>query len=213
MKFFASGLLFDNDGVLVDSMPAAISCWKQWATEFGQEGFDVSEHAGRRAQDMVLEMVGPELFDVANARIDQLELDTAHETIPLPGAYDLLHSLPAGIWTVCTSANPNLGKARLQAAGLPIPAQLVTAWDVERGKPAPDPYLLGAERLGFDIADCVVFEDAVAGVEAGIEAGAGLVVGVSVHALASEADIVIRDLSGITFDGDVLVIPDQLRLR
>jgi sugar-phosphatase len=162
---------------------------------------------------MVLEQVGPELFETANARIDQLELDSAGATVPLPGAHELLHSMPLGIWTVCTSANPNLGKARLAAAGLPIPPQLVTAWDVERGKPHPDPYLLGAERLGFAPEDCVVFEDAVAGVEAGIEAGAGLVIGVSEHALASAADIVIRDLTGITFDGEVLVIPDKNRLR
>jgi sugar-phosphatase len=72
---------------------------------------------------------------------------------------------------------------------------------------------LGAERLGFDPADCVVFEDAIAGVEAAIEAGVSLVIGVSERALASEADIVIKDLSGITFDGEVLFIPDKSRLR
>jgi sugar-phosphatase len=90
---------------------------------------------------------------------------------------------------------------------------LVTANHVERGKPHPDPYLLGAERLGFDPADCVVFEDAVAGAQAAIEAGVGLVVGVSEFALATEADIVVRDLTGITFDGEVLFIPDKNRLR
>lgn len=213
MKFFASGLLFDNDGVLVDSMPAAIACWNQWAQEFGQHGFDVRNHAGRRAQDMVLELVGEQLFEEANNRINQLELDLAHETIPLPGAADLLASLKPGFWTVCTSANPHLGRARLSAAGLPVPEQLVTAWDVERGKPHPDPYLLGAQRLGFDISDCVIFEDAPAGVEAGIEAGAGLIIGVSRHALASNADIVVNDLTGITFDGETLFIPDKGRLR
>ena len=83
----------------------------------------------------------------------------------------------------------------------------------KQGKPFPDPYLLGAERLGFDPSDCVVFEDAIAGVQAGIEAGAGLVVGVSVRALESDADIVIEDLTGITFDGEVLFIPDNSRLR
>jgi sugar-phosphatase len=90
---------------------------------------------------------------------------------------------------------------------------LVTGDDVKQGKPFPDPYLLGAERLGFDPSDCVVFEDAIAGVQAGIEAGAGLVVGVSVRALESDADIVIEDLTGITFDGEVLFIPDKSRLR
>jgi sugar-phosphatase len=101
----------------------------------------------------------------------------------------------------------------LAAAGIPIPAELVTADDVANGKPHPDPYLLGAERLGLDPADCVVFEDAAAGCEAAITAGVGLVVGVSEKALETNADIVVRDLTGITFDGDELVIPDKNRLR
>ena len=214
MKFFASGLLFDNDGVLVDSHGAANAAWSQWASEFAPNfKWDVPENAGVRAEDKVREHVTPELFEIANNRINELEQLSAGETIALPGAVELLTSLIAGTWTVCTSANANLGKARLQAAGLPLPAQLVTGDDVKRGKPFPDPYLLGAERLGFEPVDCVVFEDAPAGVEAGIEAGAGLVIGVGKVALKSEADIVIKDLSGITFDGEVLFIPDSSRLR
>jgi sugar-phosphatase len=206
------GLLFDNDGVLVDSHPAAKAAWDQWSTEYGQD-FDIDQNAGRRAQDLVLAMVGPELFKVANDRINQLEQDTAHETVPLGGAEDLLHSLTPGTWTVCTSANKNLGRARLAAAGLPIPAELVTADDVERGKPNPDPYLLGAKRLGFNPTECVVFEDAEAGVQAGKSAGVRMVIGVSERALETTADIVIRDLSGINFVSGQLYIPDQNRLR
>jgi sugar-phosphatase len=214
LKFFASGLLFDNDGVLVDSHQAANVAWSQWATEFAPSfKWDVPENAGVRAEDKVREHVGPELFEIANNRINELEQLSAGETVALPGSVELLTSLIAGTWTVCTSANANLGRARLQAAGLPIPTQLVTGDDVKRGKPFPDPYLLGAERLGFDPADCVVFEDAPAGVLAGIEAGAGLVIGVGKIALKSEADIVIKDLTGITFDGETLFIPDQSRLR
>lgn len=214
MKFFASGLLFDNDGVLVDSHSASGVAWLIWAKEFAPHfDWDVPENAGMRASDKVREHVAPELFEVANNRINELEQQTAHETIALPGAVDLLNSLRPGTWTVCTSANVNLGTARLQAAGLPVPAELVTGDDVERGKPHPDPYLLGARRLGFEPADCVVFEDAIAGVEAGIEAGAGLVIGVSARALDSAADIVIKDLTGITFDGETLFIPDRSRLR
>lgn len=207
-----NGLLFDNDGVLVDSHPAAKAAWDQWSIEFGQN-FDIDQHAGRRAQDLVLEMVGAELFEEANNRINQLEQDTAHETVALGGAVELLHSLTAGTWTVCTSANPNLGRARLMAAGLPVPTELVTAADVERGKPNPDPYLLGANKLGLSAAECVVFEDAEAGVLAGKAAGAGLVIGVSERAMVTTADIVIRDLSGITFEPGRLCIPDENRLR
>ena len=214
MKFFASGLLFDNDGVLVDSHEAARQGWQQWAKEYAPDFYwDTPENAGVRAEDKVRALVAAELFEVANNRINELEQGTAHLTQALPGAVELLTSLKAGTWTVCTSANANLGKARLAAAGLPIPAQLVTGDDVKNGKPFPDPYLLGAERLGFDPADCVVFEDAIAGVEAGIEAGVGLVIGVSAKALESAADIVVKDLTGITFDGETLFIPDKARLR
>lgn len=214
MKFFASGLLFDNDGVLVDSHEAARIGWAQWAEEFAPEfDWDSPEHAGTRAEDLVRARVSADLFEVANNRINELEQATAHLTLALPGAVELLHSLAAGTWTVCTSANANLGRARLAAAGLPLPQELVTGDDVDRGKPFPDPYLLGARRLGFDAENCVVFEDAIAGVESAIEAGVGLVVGVSAKALETNADIVIRDLTGITFDGETLVISDKSRLR
>ncbi len=214
MKFYASGLLFDNDGVLVDSHQAAAEAWAQWASEFAPHfEWDVPENAGRRAEDKVREQVAPELFEVANNRINELEQLSAGSTIALPGAVELIRSLREGTWTVCTSANPELGRARLLAAGLIVPKELVTAADVANGKPHPDPYLLGAERLGFEPEDCVVFEDAAAGAEAAIAAGVGLVVGVSEKALDTEADIVVRDLVGITFDGDELVIPDKNRLR
>ena len=214
MKFSCSALLFDNDGVLVDSHQAAKAAWDVWATEFSP-GYDLDKanNAGRRAEDMVRELVSPELFPKANNRINALEQDTAHMTVPLAGAKELLESLPSGVWTICTSANPNLGKARLEAAGLPIPKELVTGDDVKQGKPHPDPYLLGAKNLGFEPMDCVVFEDAEAGVISAIEAGVGLVIGVGERAKNSQADIVVRDLTGISFDGEVLVIPDEKRIR
>jgi sugar-phosphatase len=206
------GLLFDNDGVLVDSHPAAKAAWDQWSKEYGQD-FDIDQNAGRRAQDLVLAMVGADLFEVANDRINQLEQDTANETVALGGAVKLLHSLTPGTWTVCTSANKNLGRARLAAAGLPIPAELVTADDVELGKPNPDPYLLGASRLGLAAGECVVFEDAEAGVTSGRAAGVAMVIGVSERALETSAEIVIRDLSAVTFVSGQLYIPDENRLR
>jgi sugar-phosphatase len=212
MDFKFKGLLFDNDGVLVDSHGAAKAAWDIWASEYGQD-FNIDEHAGQRAQDLVLAMVGEEPFMRANDRINELEQETAHETVALGGSAALLNSLKPGTWTVCTSANKNLGRARLVAAGLPVPAELVTADDVELGKPNPDPYLLGARRLGLDPVDCVVFEDADAGVRAGRAAGAGLIVGVTERALQTDADLVVRDLSGITFIEGNLHIPEENRLR
>jgi len=214
MKFNARGLLFDNDGVLVDSHEAARVAWATWAQRYAPDwSWDTNANAGVRAEDMVRELVGDAKFTEANDYINQLEQDTAHETVAIAGAVALTNSLAAGMWTVCTSANRNLGSARLAAAGIPVPKELVTGDDVKRGKPDPEPYLLGAERLGLDPADCVVFEDAAAGCEAAISAGVGLVVGVSEKALDTNADIVVRDLTGITFDGDELVIPDKNRLR
>ena len=212
MIYEFQGLLFDNDGVLVDSHGAAKVAWDTWAIEYGQD-FNIDEHAGKRAQDLVLQMVGAELFEAANDRINQLEQDSSSETVALGGSLELLTSLTAGTWTVCTSANVNLGRARLMAAGLPVPAELVTADDVERGKPNPDPYLLGAKRLGLDPSVCVVFEDADAGVRAGRAANVGLVVGVSARALETDADLVVNDLTGITFIDGKLRIPDENRLR
>ena len=215
MKFYASGLLFDNDGVLVDSHAAAADAWAIWCSEYAPHiNWDDPKHAGQRAEDKVREWISsPELFEVANNRINELEQLTAHTTVALAGAAELTSALTAGTWTVCTSANPMLAKARLEAAGIRVPAELVTADDVKRGKPHPDPYLLGAERLGFAAEDCVVFEDAIAGAVAAEAAGVGLIVGVTAAALAGPADIVIRDLSGITFDGEVLYLPDSNRLR
>ncbi len=215
MKFYASGLLFDNDGVLVDSHAAAADAWAIWCKEYAPHiNWDDPQHAGQRAEDKVREWISsPELFEQANNRINELEQLTAHTTVALPGAVELTSSLRDGTWTVCTSANPNLGRARLIAAGIKVPAELVTAADVKRGKPHPDPYLLGAERLGFAAEECVVFEDAIAGALAAEEAGVGLIVGVTAAALTGPADIVIRDLTGITFDGEVLYLPDNNRLR
>jgi len=213
MLYPAKGLLFDNDGVLVDSMAGAIKAWRQWGEKYFP-GFELtSDHHGKRAQDLVLSMVGQELFREADDYINALEQDLASETVPLEGAFELTTSLQSGSWTVVTSANPNLARARLTAAGIPIPEELVTAWDVTKGKPNPEPYLLGAQRLGYDIADCVVFEDAASGIQAGLDAGAGLLVGVSEHALETKADLVVKHLGGIRLQDGELFIPDDLRLR
>ncbi|MFM6978156.1 MAG: HAD-IA family hydrolase [Micrococcales bacterium] len=215
MKFYASGLLFDNDGVLVDSHAAAAAAWKKWCAKYAPHiNWDTDDNAGVRAEDKVREWIAsPDLFKEANDFINGLEQDSANETLPLPGAVELTTSLNPAHWTICTSANANLGRARIQAAGIPVPPALVTGDDVKRGKPHPDPYLLGAERLGFDPADCVVFEDAIMGAQAAEAAGVGLIVGIGPMALEGVADVVVKDLAGITFDGELLYIPDKNRLR
>ena len=214
MEFQVAGLLFDNDGVLVDSHPAAVEAWTKWCSVYSPGlDWDSQGTAGVRAEDMVRMWAPLELFDVANDYINALELETAGTTVPLEGSLELVGSLPAGSWTICTSANRELGLARVRAAGLPVPAEFVCGDDVSVGKPAPDPYLLGASRLGLSPAQCVVFEDAVAGVESARAAGVGVVVGIGPRVLGTAVDCVVSSLSGITWASGVLNVPESSLLK
>lgn len=209
-----AGLLFDNDGVLVDSHGAAVDAWSRWSTRFAPD-FDWSDrsNAGIRAEDMVRRHVSEDRYETAVAYIHQLEQDSAHMTQALPGAVELLTTLIPGMWTVCTSANPRLGAARLRAAWLPVPAELVSSEDVERGKPHPDPYLRGAQNLGLEPGECIVFEDAAAGIQAGLSAGASRVIGVTQVALDTDVEIVVKSLAGLSYRNGALHIPASSRLR
>lgn len=214
MEFQVAGLLFDNDGVLVDSHPAAVEAWTKWCSVYSPGlDWDSQGTAGVRAEDMVRMWAPLELFDEANDYINALELETAGTTVPLEGSLELVGSLPAGSWTICTSANRELGLARVRAAGLPVPAEFVCGDDVSAGKPAPDPYLLGASRLGLSPAQCVVFEDAVAGVESARAAGVGVVVGIGPRVLGAAVDCVVSSLSGITWASGVLNVPESSLLK
>lgn len=213
MIFEASGLLFDNDGVLVDSMCTVDGSWGKWSNTYSP-GFQISyEHHGRRASEIVASLVGEELFEEALAEINRLELELTHLTTAMPGAKKLLESLESGTWTVVTSAGRDLGTSRLKAAGLPVPKELVCADDVSSGKPNPEPYLMGAKKLSLDISECIVFEDAPSGVAAGVAAGARAVVGSGEEVMDSKADVVISSLEGISFLGGKLELPDSKRLR
>ena len=213
MIFEASGLLFDNDGVLVDSMGTVDGSWGVWSKTYSP-GFQISyEHHGRRASEIVASLIGEELFEEALAEINRLELELTHLTTAMPGAKKLLESLDSGTWTVVTSAGRDLGTARLKAAGLPVPKELVCADDVSSGKPNPEPYLMGAKKLSLDISECIVFEDAPSGVAAGVAAGASAVIGIGEEVLESKADIVISSLEVISFLGGKLELPDSKRLR
>ena len=122
---------------------------------------------------------------------------TAGETAALPGARDVVAGLPPDRWAVVTSGNRKLARARLQAAGL-VPPALVTADDVRRGKPDPEPFLLGARRLGVDPGQCLVIEDAPSGLKAAEGAGMRTVAVTTTHkAEELQADAVIADLSAV----------------
>jgi len=158
MIFEAAGLLFDNDGVLVDSMSSVEGSWGVWAKTYSPGFVLTYEYHGQRASEIVRQLVDEAHFDEALAQINRLELELTNLTTPMPGAKELLSSLPSGSWTVVTSAGRDLGTSRLKAAGLPIPRHLVSADDVSNGKPNPEPYLMGAERLGLAPEQCIVLK-------------------------------------------------------
>lgn len=213
MQITLKGLLFDNDGVLVDSMPGALKAWVSWGERYNS-GFELSaEYHGRRASDIVAELVSEDKFHDALDYINQLELDEAHSTTALVGTLELLASLPDGTWNIVTGANPELARARLSAAGIVPPQALVTAADGRKGKPDPEPYLLGAQKIGIPISECAVFEDAPAGLLAGKLAGAALLVGIGEQTLESVADLVVVSLAGLKYSQGLLEIPDEVRLR
>jgi mannitol-1-/sugar-/sorbitol-6-phosphatase len=201
------GVLFDCDGVLVDSRATAEEAWTAWAHRYGVDAGDVlAGMHGRRSVETVALHLPTHRHAEAVAFIDDLELETAHATVPIPGARELLAAIGPAAYAVVTSAPATLCRARLAAAGLPDPRVLVSSEDVATGKPAPDCYLLGAERLGLPIAACAVFEDSTSGVAAARAAGAGLVVGVGPDAAAYDVDAVVADLRGAAWS-DGLRIP------
>ena len=204
----ARGLLFDNDGVLVDSMGTVDGSWGKWSQEFAP-GFKISyAHHGKRASEIVRSLVSEDDYEQALERINQLELDLVHLTTAMPGARQLLEALEPGSWTVVTSAGRELGMGRLEAAGLPVPELLVSADEVSKGKPDPEPYLMGARKLGLSAEECIVFEDAPSGVAAAVAARAKYVLGVGPEVLHSEADFVLTSLEGISFTAGELIVPE-----
>ncbi len=197
----ARGLLFDNDGVLVDSDAAVTASWSRWAREQGLDPVRVLAVVhGRRAADTVADLVAEGRRTEASALIDRYELEDAGTVPAVPGAADLLASLPVEVWAVVTSGTPALATARLTAAGLPLPGALVTGHDVRVGKPDPEAYLLGARLLGLRPEDTVVVEDSPAGVAAGRAAGARIL-GVGSRAVGAGADVVVRDLAELLEEG------------
>lgn len=193
------GILFDCDGVLVDSLESAGRAWTIWASSWAPH-FDFHRDIvhGQRAGDTIAQLVTPGDVLVAEAELADLELELVEGTIEIPGAAALTAALsaaqPPARWTVVTSGLRELATRRLAAAGLTPPESFVAAEDVTRGKPDPEPYRRGAELLGLDAADCVVFEDAPAGIAAARAAGIGHVIGVGEASREGSPDVVIVDL-------------------
>ncbi|BCJ35984.1 phosphatase [Actinocatenispora thailandica] len=204
VELIADALLFDLDGTLVDSTPAVIRSWTAWAAERGitETQFAAIETHGRTSRSIVADLVPADQVDAADARIQQLELADLSGVTALPGAAELLTRLDPARWAVVTSGVRRLAAARLTAAGLPTPRVLVSADDVRRGKPDPEPYLAGAAALGIAPQRCVVVEDAPAGLTAARAAGMATVAVTGTHRPEElKADLVLPGLGQLSVTG------------
>jgi mannitol-1-/sugar-/sorbitol-6-phosphatase len=198
--FHCSAILFDLDGVLVDSTRSVERHWRAWAQQNGVDADKIMAIAhGVRAIE-VIKRVAPHLDAAAEVReIEAREVTDREGVVPMPGAAALVASVPEGQWGVVTSGTRLLAGGRLRLMGLPVPKVLVTADDVANGKPHPEPYLKGAELLGVSPGECLVIEDAPAGIQAA-RAGGMKVVGITSTYPAKtlgHADAVIEKLAAI----------------
>ncbi len=209
------GLLFDMDGVLISSIGSVERCWKRWCAIYGvpnAESFEVQH--GVRALD-IMRSLKPDwnedqLADGLRA-IEDMEIEDTGDLKVLPGAKSLLEKLPPERWAIVTSATHRLMLGRLAAAGLPVPARLISGDMVERGKPDPEPYRRGAEMLGLKPEDCIVVEDAPSGVGAGVAAGSRVLGVLGTHEAEElqAARWIVASLEHIK----VKVAADRLELR
>lgn len=201
--------LFDMDGTVLNSIAAAERIWAAWAVRHGVdvETFLPTIH-GVRAIDTITRLNLPGVDAQAQAAvITEAEIADVEGIVEIPGAAALLNGLPKDRWAMVTSAPRDLALRRMAAAGIPEPAVMITAEDVQAGKPDPAGYLLAAKRLGLEPCDCLIFEDATVGIQAAEAAGAPLMIITTTHqhpletahaTLASYADIrVAVDSNGL----------------
>lgn len=206
LNISCKGVLFDLDGVLVDSTPAVARVWTWWAK---QHGFDpertVRMAHGRPSIATIRELLPNADHEAENREVERREIEDVEGVIPLPGAVELLKALPQDRWVIATSCTKPLAHVRIRAAGLPMPRFLVTSNDVTRGKPDPEPYRKAAEMIGASARECVVIEDAPAGIRAGKAAGARVLALRTTEAdrllTAAGADWIVTDCSAAKVDG------------
>lgn len=197
-------LLFDMDGTLIDSRAVVEKIWKRWCDENGIDWHDVLPRLhGVRMRDSVAMFAKPGMdVEAVYQRLYREEVEDVDGIVPIPGAPELLGSLPSDAWTIVTSADTELARARLGAAGIVPPEHMVTGEIVARGKPDPEGYLLGARRMGASPRDCIVFEDAKAGIDAGLAAGSRVVAIAGDHPAEVPGGVEwVVDLRTLRFDG------------
>lgn len=217
----ASVLLLDMDGTLIDSGPAVERSWDRLFAELGTDlrfGPELHGKPARQVLGEVLPELDEEQLAAAHRRVEELEIADVEGILVLPGTERLLNELDAAAaqlgratWTIVTSCTRPLFEARWARTGLPVPAGLVTADQVDRGKPHPEPYLLGAERLGVEPASAIVIEDSIGGLRSGAAAGSRTIAVTSTTPagdLAPLADALVTSLDDleVRVDGAELVL-------
>ena len=187
IRIACSAVLFDLDGVLIDSTPAVTRVWEKWAVKHGFNPEEVVRKAhGRPSITTIREYLPNADHEMENRIVERAEIEDLEGVVPLPGALELLRSLPSGKCAIVTSCTRPLAKVRIAAAGLPVPKHIVTADDILHGKPDPEPYLKGANTIGAAPQNCLVVEDVPAGVASGKAAGARVV---AVRTTATDEDL------------------------
>ncbi|KTS72453.1 glycerol-3-phosphatase [Pseudomonas oryzihabitans] len=196
-----AAFLFDMDGTLLTSVASAERAWSTWALGHGLDPAAVlAVMHGVRAVETV-KRFAPAGADIAAEvqAITELEIADVADIQEIPGAAAFLASLPAGRWALVTSASRRLAEVRLAAAGMALPPVMICAEDVTQGKPAPDCFQAGARKLGVDITDCLVFEDAHAGFAAAKAAGADAVAITATHREPLDLGLpTLRDYRGVS---------------
>lgn len=204
------GVIFDMDGTLIDSTPAVLRAWTIWAQEHGLTSEDLAGQHGVPSAGVVRALLPEHRHPTAIARINELEITDVHDIVVLPGAAEALAALADAKSAIATSCTRSLAAARIAASELVPPTVLVTVDDVAHGKPAPDPFLEAARRLGADPRRCLVVEDAPKGLEAAHAAGCfTLAVITTTEREELHADGIVRNLADVTFE----VTPAGIRVR
>jgi sugar-phosphatase len=201
----AQALLFDMDGVLINSLPAVERVWSRWAEERGFNVQEVLHRAhGRPSIEMLRYLLPDADHEAENCLVEQAEIEDVADIVPLPGVTELLAALPHDRWAIVTSCTRALAEVRIRAAGLPTPGLFITANEITRGKPDPEPYQKGAAGLGFAPDECIVVEDALAGIASGRNAGSRVIAFTTNAAIAdlvaAKPDWIVQDCSAIRLE-------------